>query len=101
MTLLAKGDKVFDRDGRVWEVKRTGFDPGTKQNYYSITDGTTHGFVWAKTVEMSVKNVELHTCDTPNYTDGPCQVCGLEKAHAEMLRGIDDGPPNSVIRYSR
>lgn len=22
----------------------------------------------------------LHTCDTPNYTDGPCQACAEEKS---------------------
>jgi hypothetical protein len=96
---MDKGDKLFDRNGRVWEIKRVGFDPGTQQSYYSITDGTQYGFVWSKTVEMRVSSVDLHTCDMPNYTDGPCQLCSLEKAHTDMLRGIDEGPPDSIIRY--
>jgi hypothetical protein len=73
MLALAKGDKLFDRNGRMWKIKRIGSDPGTKQTYYCITDGDRHGFVWKKTIEILVK--------------------------ADMLRGIDQGPPNSIIRY--
>jgi Lar family restriction alleviation protein len=31
----------------------------------------------------------LHTCDTPNYTDGPCQACAEEKA-AFMAKKVNN-----------
>jgi hypothetical protein len=45
-----------------------------------------------------------HTCQLsePNsmvpYSDGPCMECAKERGAAT---GINDGPPNSIIRYSR
>jgi Lar family restriction alleviation protein len=26
-----------------------------------------------------------HTCDTPNYTDGPCEACAREKEYPDNL----------------
>jgi hypothetical protein len=39
-----------------------------------------------------------HTCQSPNYLDGPCMECAKEKG---LATGIDDGPPNSTCRCGR